>query len=230
MDRDLRLRRLECCAGFSSAGVPLPLLAEDRCRLHMLDLLLPWSAGCWGYMRDAGEDGTSHRKAWQVREATGGADRPRGRLGRGMWEGYMRIPAGLSRLLFAWVWGRGLAPNPDGTRSAHDGESVARGCEGWVVGLSEVQQHLSGAGTMPFDPEGSGMLREWGPHPGGLSALADLHPPIHVIVGDFSPWLTPDASAWSYRLERLPRTTLHALRPQVAELGRKAGTGLDVGL
>ena len=25
---------------------PLPLLAEDRCRLHMLDLLLPLSAGC----------------------------------------------------------------------------------------------------------------------------------------------------------------------------------------
>ena len=91
------------------------------------------------------------------------------------------------------------------------------------MGLAELEQHLRKTASLPLVSGCSETLKEWGPHPGGLSDLAGLNPPIHMVVGDFSPWLTPDLSAWSYRMDRVPRTTLHALRPRIRSWRGKRG-------
>ena len=93
---------------------PLPLLAEDRCRLHMLDLMLPLSAGCWERMRDAGEGSAPHRRGMGTPAVPGAVGEPQRIQNQRKWQRHMKIPAGLSRVLFAWVWGRGLAPAPTG--------------------------------------------------------------------------------------------------------------------
>ena len=126
----------------------------------------------------------------------------------------MLIPGGISRLMFAWVWERGLASGlrARGASSGITRPNPGRGCVGWTNAVAELQGWLTRRRDKMHEIPPRG---DWGPPTGGLSRLHSLDPPIHTIVGDFSPWLTPDSPFLSFRLTKEAWTSLHALRPQL---------------
>ena len=83
---------------------------------------------------------------------------------------------------------------------------------GWTNAVAELQGWLT---QRREKMNGIPLWGDWGPPTGGLFRLHSLHPPIHTIVGDFSPWLTPDSPFLSFRLTKEAWTSLHALRPQL---------------